>query len=431
VKPVKRIWRLICVAALLGATEASAQQFGPLLDVEIPFDMSRGRNVSVQERPRPETDALGIRRGAFFIYPKLEVGAGYTNNVYGSLNDKVSDAYFTITPSVNVQSQWSRHSLHFLAEGDLKRYAQETLRNENGYAFLADGRLDIIGESNIYALARYQKGYEAQYSGSFPANAAQSVPFERKSGTLRGTWQANRVRLIGNFDVNNFKYEDTLSISGTVLDQNYRDRTIYRGSARLEYALNPDAATFVQLTYAKSEYDRIRAGFGDRSNNEVRALGGLTFDLTSLIRGSVGVGYVRRNYADPRFRTVQGIATDVRVEYFPSGLTTITLGIRRGVEDAILAESAGYTSTGANVRVDHELLRNLLLYTQFDFEHDNFKDVTRRDDLFIYRLGGDYLLNRHVQLAPEFTYIKRKSAGTPVGQAFDEAKAYLMLRLQI
>jgi hypothetical protein len=431
VKLNKLVWPLACVVSFLGAPPASAQPFGTLLDVEIPFDISRGRNVSVQERQRPETDPLGLNQGAFLIYPKLEAGLGYTNNVYGSATNKVSDAYFTITPSVNIRSQWSRHSLHLMAEGDFRRFAQETLRNEDGYAFAADGRLDVYGDSNVYAQVKYQKDYEQQYSGSFPANAAQSVPFQRAIGTVRGTWQVNRMRLIGNLDLNNLKYQDTLSVSGTLLDQNYRDRSIYRGSTRLEYALNPDAAAFVQLTYAKSAYDRARAGFGERDSNEVRALGGMTFDLTALIRGSVGVGYVRRNYADARFGTAQGIATDLRIEYFPSGLTTISLSARRAIEDAILTDSAGFILTSAKIRVDHELLRNLLLYTQFDYEHDAFQEVLRRDNLFQYRLGGDYMISRNIRLAPEVSYIKRTSHGTPVGQAFDEARAYLLLSLQI
>ena len=410
---------------------AHAQEFGPLLGTEIPFETNIGKNVGVSDRPRPELDPLGIRAGGFLIFPQVTGGVGYTSNAYGSLTDKKSDAFFTFRPDVSIQSQWSRNYLSLDVNGDFKRFANQTLKNENGYTILADGRLDM-GESNkIEGIATYQRNYEEQYSGSFPANAAGSVPYTRATGILRGTWQLNRVRLIANVDVNQFNFSSIRLLSGDVISLRFRDRTDVRGSGRAEYAVSPNTAAFVESTYLASNYNHEDLANGQRSSHELRVLGGFTFDVTSLVRANLGLGIVRRNYDNPVFGQINTVAADAQISYFVDGLTTITLGGRRDVQDAIQVDTPGYISSRLQLRVDHELLRNLLPYIEGDYEHDKFKNVTRRDDLYSVEVGADYKANRTWEAEPALTYIKRNSDGEPIGEAFDEVRILLKLTAKL
>jgi hypothetical protein len=422
---------LFLASALFMPAAGHAQAFGPLLGTEIPFNTDLGRNVGVTDRKRPEVEALGIRTGGFIILPQIETGAGYTNNVYGALTGKTSDAFFTIEPQVIAQSQWSRHELDFTARGAFKRFGSQTAKNEDGAYINANGRIDI-GEANmIEGIASYQRAYEAQYSGSFPSNAAGSVPYSRLTGLVRGTFVSNRVRLIGDLDINKFTFDDTPALSGAVIGQKFRDRTDSRASGRVEYLLSPDAAAFVEGTYLDSNYDHKELLGANRSSNEVRLLGGFTFDLTALIRANVGVGIVRRNYDSPVYNNIHGVAADIQLSYFFDELTTFTLGARRDVQDAIVSNSPGYISSRVLLRADHELLRNLLPYVQGEYEHDQFQDITRRDNLYRFRAGANYLANRHWQLEPEVSYIKRDSSGTPLGQAFKEVQFTLRLTAKL
>ncbi|MCI0430482.1 MAG: outer membrane beta-barrel protein, partial [Rhodospirillales bacterium] len=40
------------------------------------------RAQSVFERPRPDYDPLGIRAGGFLIYPQVELGEAYNDNIF-------------------------------------------------------------------------------------------------------------------------------------------------------------------------------------------------------------------------------------------------------------------------------------------------------------------------------------------------------------
>lgn len=410
---------------------ASAQVFGPLLGTEIPFEADRGKNVSVTERPRPELDQIGIRTGAFMIFPRASVGSGYSDNVFGADSGAVSDAYFTLRPNVTLQSNWSRHSFNLDANVQLKRFVKQTLKNETGYTVTATGRIDVDEGRTIDVIAAYQKGYEDFYSGTFPGNAGGSVPYRRTTGLVRGTWEINRVRLIANADINQFDFSSVKTRAGQTIDLRFRNRTEARGAARVEYGVSPNTAAFIEASYLASNYNNAQLPGGDRGSKEVRVLGGVSFDLTSLVRATVGLGYVHRAYDKTVYGAIQGLAVDAQVSYFVDTLTTLSLSGRRDVQDAVDTRSPGYISTRFQARADHELLRNLLPYVAADYEQRSFRSVTRLDHQFTIRGGATYLTNRFLEIDPEVSYGKRTSSGQPAGLVFDEIRASITVTAKL
>ena len=61
------------------------------------------------------------------------------------------------------------------------------------------------------------------------------------------------------------------------------------------------------------------------------------------------------------------------------------------------------------MRVDHELLRNVLIGGQVAYQRDDFQDVDRVDNRF--DLGPDvtYLLNRYLSVGAAYTFTTRDS----------------------
>ena len=55
-------------------------------------NFERDRNVSVRQRPRPGYDALGLRQGAFIIWPKVALSTEYNDNIFATDTDKVADS---------------------------------------------------------------------------------------------------------------------------------------------------------------------------------------------------------------------------------------------------------------------------------------------------------------------------------------------------
>jgi hypothetical protein len=418
-------------AALLGAgqAEGQAQVSQSVLDTGIPFDLPVTERVSVPQRRHPETDPLGIRAGAFLLYPKTDVSTNFTDNVFGARANKDSDAYFTLNPRIDAQSTWSRHNLNAHAEADLKRYASYPIRKENGYNVGADGRLDVFGDSNIRAAINADRIYISQFSGDFPQFAGAPVPLDRLVASTRGTYAVNRITLVGDVNWTKLRYRDTRTLDGRVIDQEYLNRTATRFIGRAEYNVSPVTSFFIQGNYVQHRYDDT-TGVLNRSGDEIRVVGGAAFDITPLIRTRVGVGYLSRSFRDASVPNLTGLALDGQIDYLVTQLTTISFAAKRDVRDAVLINSPGYTSIRFAAQIDHELLRNLILTGRADREADDFAQIDRTDTLYHFGAGGAYTANRHMVFMPMVDYFIRTSSGTELGQRFKELRAGLSFTLR-
>src|SRR5690625_5303426 len=96
--------RSLLLAGLFGAVachalpEASAQE--PVLERE------RERGVPVYSRARPEVDPIGVRAGAFMIYPKARLSGLYDDNIYATRNNREDDFITTVNPGVRAEYNW-------------------------------------------------------------------------------------------------------------------------------------------------------------------------------------------------------------------------------------------------------------------------------------------------------------------------------------
>ncbi len=92
-------WSGVAAAALLAPAVASAQA------------AEADRGIGVRDRYKPEYAPLGIKAGAFTIRPEIEAAAEYNDNVFAADVGEEEDVVFRITPSVEVESDWSRNAL--------------------------------------------------------------------------------------------------------------------------------------------------------------------------------------------------------------------------------------------------------------------------------------------------------------------------------
>ena len=401
---------------------ALAQTYGPLLDTEIPLAVPGVRNKTVVERPHPELAPQGIGVGGFRLFPEISVEPGFSSNVLGSDISSRRDVFITAQPKLRAESQWSRHALNLAADLVVKRYATVSAKNESGFRLRADGRLDLYGDSNISAAIGFERTFEEQYTGSFPVNGGGSIAVRHPVASVRGTFVANRLRLIASAAYDGFNYSDTTTLSGAPLDQDYRDRKVYRLSGRAEYLFAADSAVFLQATHRSTRYGDRSSALTDRSSKEIRIVAGLVTDITPIIRAALGVGYADRRYGQPGIRPVRDVVADVRVDYNVTQLTTVSLVGSRGIEEAIVPNAAGYVASKIGLRVDHELLRNLMVNAGVDYQRDDFKGIARLDRLVRISAGAAYTMSRNVVITPALDYVSRRSNGVFAGPNFKEVR---------
>lgn len=407
------------------------QAFGNFEDFGAFNDYNRGRNTSVMQRERPEYSAAGLPVSSFIFYPRITSGLGYTDNVFATQSNKFADEYTEIDPNLVIQSIWSRNSLNIDMGGAFRVFDHKHSENEDGGHIRAVSRIDLVGDSFALVGGDVQRTYEARTDGGAPSNAAAALPYTTYGVFGRGVYQAGRVRASGSVDFRGFDWDNVPQIGGGFIDQRYRDETVTTVSGRGEYAPTPDTGVFGELAYVLSDYRDV-VGIPTRSSSEYRALGGADFDLTALIRGEIGGGYVDREYDSSAYGSISGFAVRGQVEYFPSPLTTLTMNLSRSIQDAVILNSGGYFSNLVGLKVDHELLRNLLINGAITYEYDDYDQIKRTDKIGNLKIGFQYLLSRGVGINASYSYAKRESRADPtvIGPQFNTNRLFVGLVLQ-
>jgi hypothetical protein len=376
----------------------------------------RDRTVSVLQRPHPDYQAIGIHTGGFLLYPKLTASGEYDSNIFATKAAAVSDGVFRISPELDLNTTWSRHSLQAYARGVFNQYAQNSNQNTTDYAFGALGQLDVLRSAQLnggFDISRYTEprtsaGSEGQ---RFP------VQYLLDSAYFSGAKEFNRLRLSGRFDWRKFNYENR---EGNA-PQDDRDRTILLGTARADYALSPDTALFVEVAANNRDYRLSSSpivdgvpefpGFVDKNSHGYQVLAGANFELTNLVRGEVGLGYLQQNYKSSAFDDVSGLGARGQLEWFPSQLATVTLTGSRTVEDAEIVGASSYISTNFGAQLDYELRRNLILSATGAYGHDDYKGLDRTDKRYSAGLSATYYFRRGVGFTLAYNHTKQDSSG--------------------
>lgn len=406
-----------------GALNQAAAQSGDFF--------ARDRSVPVRERPRPEYEALGTPVGTFTAFPSVQIDAEYTDNVFAVSNGADGDWIVHVKPEVQLESGWSRHALAAYARADLARYQDFSNENFEDYGVGASGRLDYTRAANLAGGVDYASVTEPRTSSNAPASTREPIQYDLMSGFVAGTRVGGRVKLSGRADLREYDYEDGLTLGGVVVDQDNRDRTISSLTARGDYAISPATAVFAQVTGNKRDYDTATSLLlPARDSDGYEFLAGANFEVGALARGEVAVGYISQTFDSAAYDEISGFGTRAQLEWFPTQLTTVTGTASRTIEDAGIAGSGGYLSSAVGVRVDHELLRNVLLNANLTYSQDEYEGIDRNDDRLQASIGGTYLVNRSLGVSLAASHFEQTSDGAAGGSDFDVNRVSLSLVAQ-
>ena len=401
---------LFLAAAAFGAPSVAHAQYETTLVEPIqPPDYNRDRNVSVTEKKREGYDPIGVRVRSFILYPYVGGGFGYTTNVFLSETKGKKDGYFHVEPSVRIQSDWSRHWLALNAGGNFRNYLKQTDRDQSAWHANADGLLEVGANFQLKANGGYSKFYESPFSGEVESNVAALSSYEQLRAGLEARYAGDRSRVVLGYDFTRYDFNSVQLSDGTSFDQKQRDRDIHRFKAQAEYAVSPAIAAYAQVAYVDTKYDRpLLNGDPNQNSNTWTALAGVSFDISATMRGAVGVGYSSRKYDGPAYDDVDGISAEAKVEYFPSDLTTLTLKLRRVIQDTTVPQANAYFDNRALLRIDHELRNNVIASVSAEYAKEDY--IGTSEDTDFYQVGGGvrYLMSRTLGVELNSTYSSRK-----------------------
>lgn len=389
-------------------TTAIAATLAPIATAQDnPF--TRGRYVDVTTRSQPDFDPQPIRSGAFVITSSLGVSAEYSDNVFVTPANEEGDTILRITPRVQARSDWTVHELAVGGSVNHREYLDFSSENATDYNLFANGRIDVSRDFQVRIGADHAHITEPRYAAA-SSSTSEPASFDRSSVFAQAIYRSDRIQLQGTVGTSTEDFDQAAQSLIRDNDTTYVD-------ARVSYAISPDVAVFVQTRQSDLEYTQ-----NDRDGTQSTVDAGVNFELSAPFRGEIAVGTFKDERDNPLYGDVDGLNVRGNLMWFPTELTTVTFLANRGVFDPGLASSATAVNTAFGIRVDHELLRNVLLFGNLRQETNEYEGTTidREDDALSLAVGGAYKMNRNMHLEFQLSSRTQDSSGLNAGPDGDE-----------
>ncbi len=388
------------------------------------------RENTVSDRARPGLDADGIPLGGFRFFPAVGLGVVHNDNVFATSDFEQSDLATVVHPELKLTSESSRHRAAIGADADLARYSDFDGEDYDDFDIYALGGVEI-GTGRVQAELRHSDKHEERTS---PDDARGVNPTEFTIDKIAGayTWKPGRWMTKVDAGYRKMEFDDTATLT-TPIDNADRDRSATELGFRLAREMSPSYALYAEVQGDQIEYEQQfdRDGF-ERSSDGFNAVVGAVLDFSGQTFGEVFGGYLRRDFDDARFSTADGPTFGGRVTWNVTGLTTLMFSGSRGIDATTIVGASGIDTTKFGFQADHELLRNLVLNLDLSFANEDFEGINRDDDLKRFLVGGQYFMNRYLNL--EFGYIYRDRDTSPAnsgGREFEMNQFFVRLAGQL
>lgn len=350
---------------------------------------------------QPLREPRGLHAGGFLVFPRLEIGERYDDNIFATKNNRESDFATIISPSLSIESTWSRHGLGLQAFGQFSRFAEhQTEDTEQGGVNLT-GRLDISGADYISQFLSFSR--EAQDRSEPDDTGSRRPPlFNHYIARTRYAHQFSDLEFRIDGQMERFDY-----ITESDAD---RDRSEFTVEPRLSYRLSAHFTPFVEVGYLDRNFDSpVNQDGVDADSRTYDATLGLGFMLDPALTGEIAAGVFHTEFDDSTLDPITSPLVEGTLSWDVTRLTTITGSVSRREAVTSTTDDSSKIVTSASVRIDHELLRNVLLDGEVSYRNEDFQGSERVDNRFDVEVGGTYLLNPNASVSLGYRYSNRAS----------------------
>jgi len=346
-------------------------------------------------------DPLGIRAGAFLIYPSLSVSEIYDDNVFAVDNNKDDDLITVIEPRVRAESNFSRHSLGLTAGSEVAFHVNEEDEDYQDYFVSGDGRLDITRRNFVDAELSFARDHRDRDDPEDAGDRDEITDVYRYGGELSFTQLFNRL----NFRLTGRAARDAYTES----EDADEDVNLYDALLRTGFFVSPRINTFIEGRYNIEQRDRsVDFGGVERDSQGWGVSGGAEVDLTNLLVGEFSVGYRRQSFDEGDFDEEDGIGYNVDLTWTPTLLTTVTAGGGGDFQPTTQDQAESNFRSTIGLGVEHELLRNVILAADVGYTRDDFSG-DRTDNTISAGGGVSFLINRNFSVNAGYDYTTRTS----------------------
>lgn len=351
-------------------------------------------------------ETMPIHFGALGLRPSISItNVGNDSNVFNEAEHPQEDFTATVVPRLVARVRGGRMTLSYGSAADMvyfKKFTSERSVNAN-----TDIRLDAdLGRVQPYASIGWVATKER-------LNAEIDVRTPRSQRALAGglrVLMASRTALLVSGRRFTLDFDDGALFKGVDLSRTLNSQAD-SVDASLQLLLTP-LTTFSMTT--SLQRDRFEAA-PERDSDTLRLLPALQFDPSTLIRGSVAVGYRRFRPLTPALPDYSGLLVQAGLGYTMLARTKFDLDLGRDVQYSFEDDEPYYLSTGGRLTVTHQLVGPLDLQAfgggqTMAYRQSGTPTDVRRDQVRSYGGGAGYRLRNNMRLGVTWETNRRHSA---------------------
>lgn len=379
------------------------------------------------------SSGTGIRLGSFVLNPLLLIDSQYNDNIFATDTGRRGDVFLTAHPEVALRSDFGRNAIAGRAYFERSFHAKYQGEDVSQYGGAIDGRYDISRSTRLTGGVSFDHAAESRGSLGTFRQTAKPAEFSSTVAAAALAQDFGSLSLSAGGRVRTLRYSDAL-LGATRVDQTYRDLNIVGGTLSAGYGFHELTRLIVVADVERRRYVLRpgEPGFDpvtsiDRSADGFRIEAGVSRELSALITGSLRVGYIRYDYTDTRLRDIGGFSYFGDLDWRVTPLTTITASASRRLDETTSPVTAGNLRDEVRLRVDHELLRRLVLNADVRYASIRPSGAFANSREFELSAGARYYIGRNLRIQAELRRSQRDSRDRNI--AFRSNAVLIGLRL--
>jgi len=368
-----------------------------------------------QEEGAVEAKA-GYYVGSLRFLPKLLLSESYNDNIYATKSGKVSD-YITLTqPSLDIRSDWEKHSVRLNFGAEIGTYWDAPEENYTDYWANAEGRYDLSPDTNVFGGLGYSNLHESRDSPDASLAGISPTTYQSHSAHLGFSHTIDRFTLRGGTTLEQLDFDNVPTITGGTLDNGDRDRRLSGAGLRVSYKLSDTSTLFTQLLYDKRDYRESTDANGyQRDSDGYRAAVGFKHSIADLGEVEAYVGLLTQAYDDARFDDVSKSDFSGKLMLRPTAHSKLTAKLDRGLYETTQNGSAGYLYTSISGRYEYYFTSRLTGYVSASYGNADYLDISREDDNLSAGFGIKYQISPQFYVSADYLWVERDSNDKTLG----------------
>jgi hypothetical protein len=353
--------------------------------------------LAQQEGPAP------IAVDPFLVYPGIDVGFGYDDNLFSSNINKKSSSLLTISPWVRAEARPGPHRFDLSFGYTAGRYGGSSQDNYDDYLLGASMQAILSQRTEVGARLKHNYGHDPRGSTDRPVGDS---PDEYTDTGIEGTLGYGAAGARGRLELNGGYTSRIYQTNRESTAPNDHDTGVLGGT--LLWRVAPKTQLLIQGEWRPIDYDQQTSTL---DSDETRYLVGARWDATALTSGSAKIGVLKKDFRNDERQDVTTSTWEVGARWSPLTYSVFDLNTTRQTEESTGLGDA-IVSTRTLLTWTHSWSRRVRTQVVPGWTHDDYRGegVTREDDTGSLALRLFYQFRRWLRFGVEYTYTDRDSS---------------------